>query len=119
MLSDGLSRQVKYGYSEDESVHRVWLDLTGAQSVGTVSLGGGFMREACQDIVLDVRDLEPPEPLERALDSLAVLKNNQRLRMIIGREPFPLYDMLHKRGYLRETVVRADGDYEILVWRES
>jgi uncharacterized protein (DUF2249 family) len=76
------------------------------------------MREGCQEVVLDVRNFEPPEPLERALDALAALEGGQRLRMMIGREPFPLYDMLHKRGYLHETIPRPDGDYEILVWRE-
>ena len=67
------------------------------------------------EITLDVRGLEPPEPLERVLESLSTLKRDQVLRMIIDREPFPLYSMLDLNGYRHTTEIRDDYRYEILI----
>ncbi|MFZ5482613.1 MAG: DUF2249 domain-containing protein [Pseudomonadota bacterium] len=45
-------------------------------------------------IDLDCRGLEPPEPMEQALNAAAQLKTGQVLRLRIHREPFPLYELL-------------------------
>ncbi|MDE2117423.1 MAG: DUF2249 domain-containing protein [Betaproteobacteria bacterium] len=66
-------------------------------------------------IELDVRDLEPPEPMQQALAALAVLKPGQQLRMLLHREPFPLYAMLRERGFTYRTTPLADGNYEIMI----
>lgn len=66
---------------------------------------------------LDVRDLEPPEPMQQALAALATLKPGERLRMLHHREPFPLYAMLRERGYTHRTTQLADDTYEILIWQ--
>ena len=54
---------------------------------------------AITTIELDARDLEPPEPMQQALAALAVLKPGEQLRMLLHREPFPLYAMLRERGF--------------------
>ncbi len=66
---------------------------------------------------LDVRNLEPPEPLQQALAALATLKPGEHLRMLLHREPFPLYAMLRERGYTHRTTQLADDSYEILIWQ--
>ena len=66
---------------------------------------------------LDVRDLEPPEPMQHALAALDQLKPGEQLRMLHHREPFPLYTMLRERGYTHRTTQLADGSYEILIWQ--
>ena len=66
---------------------------------------------------LDVRDLEPPEPLQQALAALATLKPGERLRMLHHREPFPLYAILRERGYTHRTTQLSDDCYEILIWQ--
>lgn len=66
-------------------------------------------------IELDARDLEPPEPMQQALAALAVLKPGEQLRMLLHREPFPLYAMLRERGFTHRTTQLADGSYEILI----
>jgi uncharacterized protein (DUF2249 family) len=76
------------------------------------------MEQAHQEILLDVRGLEPPEPLELALDALSILKTNQCLRMIINREPYPLYPMLDRDDFLHETDSLPDGGCEIRIWRK-
>lgn len=68
-------------------------------------------------IELDVRDLEPPEPMQQALAALATLRPGERLRMLHHREPFPLYAMLRERGYTHRTTQLADDTYEILIWQ--
>ena len=68
-------------------------------------------------IELDVRDLEPPEPLQQALAALTTLKPEEQLRMLHHREPFPLYPMLRERGFTYRTTQLADDSYEVLIWR--
>ncbi len=65
--------------------------------------------------VLDVRRLEPPEPLERILDALADLPAGESLRVLHRREPFPLYDLLRRMGYDWRTQGQDDR-FEILIW---
>lgn len=67
--------------------------------------------------LLDVRGLEPPEPMERALAAIAELGPGEALRMVHHREPFPLYAILSQRGFDYRTTVRPDGYYEILIRR--
>ena len=69
------------------------------------------------DLVLDVRDLEPPEPLEAVLEALCTLQDGQRIRMIHRREPHPLYGILARDGFAHETATTEAGDFEILIWR--
>lgn len=70
------------------------------------------------DIVhLDVCGLEPPEPLERVLSALSTLAPEQKLCMLIDREPLPLYRILGNNGYAYQTELRPDYRYEILIWK--
>lgn len=71
------------------------------------------------DLEIDVCGLEPPEPLERVLEALSGLNAGQRLKVIIGREPFPLYRILDNNGYRHKTTPRADYLFEILIWQNS
>lgn len=70
------------------------------------------------DITLDVRGLEPPEPLEQALEALSQLGENQRLRMQIDREPYPLYPILVKRKYMYSSRTLGKHHYEITIWHQ-
>ena len=68
-----------------------------------------------QDISLDVCGLEPPEPMERVLEALSHLEKNQRLRVLIDREPRPLYRILENNGFTHTIEQRSDFLYEILI----
>jgi uncharacterized protein (DUF2249 family) len=70
-------------------------------------------------IPLDVCGLEPPEPLQRTLEALTLLKPGQRLCMLIDREPRPLYAILERNGYEYEPLLRPDYIYEITIWHKS
>ncbi|MEW5967186.1 MAG: DUF2249 domain-containing protein [Pseudomonadota bacterium] len=73
------------------------------------------MSKPINDILLDARGLEPPEPLERVMHALALLRPGQTIRLLLHREPFPLYPMLAERGYRHDTRREADGSYTILI----
>lgn len=68
-----------------------------------------------KEINIDVCGLEPPEPLERVLDALSELAPDQQLRMLIDREPRPLYAILQQNGFTYEQRQRPDHLYEILI----
>lgn len=70
------------------------------------------------EIELNVCGLEPPEPMERVLDAISQMGRGQRLRMLIDREPRPLYRILDKNGFAYEAHCRPDYLYEILIWHK-
>lgn len=67
------------------------------------------------EIFIDARGLEPPQPLERVMHALALLRCGQSIRLLLHREPFPLYPMLAERGYRYDTRRETDGSYTILI----
>lgn len=72
-----------------------------------------------QQIDLDVRGLEPPEPLERVLEALSRLEPGQCLCMLIDREPRPLYNILARNNYTYEATQREDFNYEIRIRQKA
>jgi hypothetical protein len=65
--------------------------------------------------VIDGRDMEPPEPLERALAELATLAPGQELVMLLRCEPLPLYSILDKNGFGYSSKLQADGTNEVRI----
>lgn len=47
--------------------------------------------------------------------TLALLRPGQSIRLLLHREPFPLYLILAERGYRHRTRMEADGSYVILI----
>ena len=73
------------------------------------------MTEQSDEILIDARWLEPPEPMEKVMQALALLRPGQSIRLVLHREPFPLYAILSERGYQPSTRMEADGSYIILI----
>ncbi len=73
------------------------------------------MSGPAREILVDARGLEPPEPMEKVMTTLALLRPGQSIRMLLHREPFPLYAILAERGYRHATTMQADGSYVILI----
>jgi len=69
-----------------------------------------------QEHVLDVSDLEAPEPMEQVLSFLENLKCGEYLRMLHRREPFPLYAILKERGFAFDIFFGKSTNFEILIW---
>ena len=69
-----------------------------------------------EEILLDVRDLEPPEPFERATETLRVMRHGQYLKLVIPRQPRMLYPWLHEQGYRELTIEVREDLFEIYIW---
>lgn len=69
-----------------------------------------------QAVELDVRDLEPPEPLDKAIDALHNLQAGQYLVFIHRREPVPLYPMAEEMGF-RHRMEQVDAMFRVYFWR--
>lgn len=65
---------------------------------------------------LDLRGLQPPEPIVRIFEALDRAPG-ESLRAILPHEPVPLYALLRERGYSYSGMQRADGGYELLIER--
>jgi hypothetical protein len=72
-----------------------------------------------EEIRLDVRGLEAPQPLERVLEQAALLAPGQQLHVIHFREPCLLYPLLKKRGFAHRTLADSDDLFEFLVWKDG
>jgi uncharacterized protein (DUF2249 family) len=62
-------------------------------------------------IEVDVRGLEPPEPLVKILEAVASLPAGAQLRALTDRRPMHLYVQLEERGFTGETAEQTDGSF--------
>lgn len=72
-------------------------------------------RATLRPVPLDVRGLEPPQPMVRVLERLQTLGADEELLMIHDRRPMLLYPQLDARGFLHETSEVAPGVFEIRI----
>ncbi len=72
-----------------------------------------------REIILDVRELEPPEPYELATETLTDLGSGQFVHMICPRRPHHLYPWLTERGFREDTRQRNHDLYEVFIWAED
>ncbi len=75
--------------------------------------------ESLQEVLLDVSDLEPPEPLEKTLDTAETLKPGQYLRMLHRRDPCMLYGNLDNNGFKYLQREGSTTAVELFIWREG
>jgi tRNA 2-thiouridine synthesizing protein A len=65
--------------------------------------------------VIDGREMEPPEPMERTLEALDTLAEGDDLLLLLYCQPHPLFNILSRNGYTWSDEVRADGTREIRI----
>jgi hypothetical protein len=53
--------------------------------------------------------------MERVLQAIALLRPGQSIRLLLHREPFPLYPLLAERGCRHHTERLADDSFVILI----
>lgn len=70
-------------------------------------------------LVVDVRGLEPPQPMVRILTLLKELAPGERLIVIQDRRPLLLYPQLEARGFRHETEELGPGQIRISIWPET
>ncbi len=69
--------------------------------------------------LVDVSELEAPQPMERVLDTLIDLKTGDWICMQHRMEPFPLYPILTDLGFAHLTLSIDSPGYQILIWRQN
>ena len=62
-----------------------------------------------QQIELDARSLEPPQPLMKTLEAIATLPDGATLLLHTRWRPALLYAELEKRGFSGESQEQSDG----------
>jgi len=65
--------------------------------------------------LIDGRDMEPPEPLERAMAELAAMAPGDELVMLLRCEALPLYSLLERNGFGYTATLRPDGTNEVRI----
>jgi uncharacterized protein (DUF2249 family) len=76
-------------------------------------------RAAAGRVVLDVRGLEPPQPMLRVLEALERLGPGAELEMRHDRRPIFLYPQLEERGFAHETDEPEPGLVRIVIRRRE
>jgi len=97
----------------------VWF-YRGPSAPGELVAGASVAASAEGDMaLLDVRGLEPPEPMVRILERLDMLRPGQRLVVLHERRPMLLYPQLDERGFLHDTEEVEPGLVRIVVRRPA
>ncbi len=65
--------------------------------------------EICPLRRLDLRTLDPPEPLRQALEAVEALAAGETVEVLTDREPLFLHLELARRKYFFEGEARPDG----------
>ena len=71
------------------------------------------IKESFNTVTLDVRDLEPCEPMVRILEAVEKLEANDRILALHRKEPFPLFAILKERGYNFSTEKKSEDLFEL------
>ena len=71
------------------------------------------------EILLDASELEPPEPLQRAIEILKQLAPGQYLRMLHRRLPNPLFDACDQLGIEYRHFPGEQVSWIVLFWRKD
>ncbi|MDE2229636.1 MAG: DUF2249 domain-containing protein [Alphaproteobacteria bacterium] len=67
------------------------------------------LTEAQSKRSLDLRGLDPPEPMRRALEAVEALSPGDALEVVTDREPLLLHRELGRRGHDFVSEPRPDG----------
>jgi len=71
-----------------------------------------------QEIIIDTRELEAPEPMTVVLNALSQLDEKTSLKMIHRMEPLMLYTTLENNN-INYKVVSKNDDVFIYIWDDS
>ena len=69
--------------------------------------------------LLDLSKLEPPEPLQQAVNALDALAEGEYLRLLLNRDPIYLYPILVLQGFEHEKRAGTQSTFELLIWHKN
>lgn len=88
----------------------------GASGQWEILFTPGEKQETAEE-VLDLRDLEPPEPMQKALEAAALLGRTDSLAIRTRFRPVHLLDRLETLGYIAESEECGPNNWETHIWR--
>ncbi len=68
-------------------------------------------------VTLDVRGMEPPEPMVRVLEIIDAFDEHDRLQLVIDCTPTPLLRILDRNGFDYDMVPGRESVHEITIRR--
>ena len=72
-----------------------------------------------REVTLDVRGMEPPQPLELVLEAIGDFRAGDRLKLVIDCHPTPLFKILDRNGYGYQTEPGKESVHEITIWLKN
>lgn len=70
-----------------------------------------------REVVLDVRGMEPPEPMVRVLEIIDGFGERDRLKLVIDCTPTPLLRILDRNGFDYDMAPGRESVHEITIRR--
>lgn len=70
-------------------------------------------------VLLDLRGLEPPQPMLRVLEEVEALPEGGVVVALTRFHPVHLLEILEQRGFEAESAEQADGSHETIVQRRA
>jgi TusA-related sulfurtransferase len=70
-------------------------------------------------LVLDVSNLEPPQPMIAILEKIQELGPREVLEVFHHREPIPLYSLLEEAGFTHEIEKLDENHYRLTIQRKN
>lgn len=72
-----------------------------------------------REIILDVSELEPPEPLVLTMEAANQLQAGEYVRMLHRRDPCLLYAQLEENNYQYRQRKGVSTAVELFIWRKD
>jgi uncharacterized protein (DUF2249 family) len=72
-----------------------------------------------KEILLEVHDLQPPQPMELALDALDKLQLGEYIKMVHRMQPFPLFKILDENSFRYRVTDSDTSAFDIYIWHAS
>lgn len=77
------------------------------------------MPSESEELFLDLRGLEPPDPFVRSIEALQQLQEGQYLHLLHTRLPVMLFPELEPRGFQSDSCEDKQQLFHIIIWRQS
>ena len=93
----------------------IWFHRPGAGKAAPPAAAPASRPAAPRPRTIDVRGLEPPEPMVRILEAVERLQPGDAIEVLHERRPMFLYPQLDDRGFVHETDEPEPGTVRIVI----
>jgi hypothetical protein len=107
----------QFGLHHCCTAHLSLREAAGAAGVSLMTLVDAL--DALPTTQLDVRGLEPPQPLVRILERVGTLRGDDMLEALLDRRPLLLYPQLDDRGFTHVTDEPERGVVRVRIRRRA